>query len=79
MKIDKKKVFAAFATAKFVLPPQAFVKRDPRGSEYGHFEATLSENETLIVVRKIGGAEPTNYTMLFGTTYDFVAWASEQT
>jgi len=78
-KLDLSVIENVFAKKGFSPVPRVFEKPDPRGTEYGVFRAFVSDAGTRITVMKIGGCEPTDYTMQFAESQDFARWAADQT
>ena len=63
--------------AGFEPPSIAYIKDDPRGKEYGFFEA-IGEGDGVRVTKTPGDPnERSSYTMIFPTVKDFREWASD--
>jgi hypothetical protein len=61
--------------AGFIAPPVIWTKDDPRGGDYGHYEATVESNGNYKVNYICADHPDYDFTMYFKTTTDFVRWA----
>jgi hypothetical protein len=75
---DLKEVYDTLEARGFRKPPAAYLRDDPRGKGYGHFEVWVCDSDNIKVTHvTTDPAEP--YTMVFRTVQDFRRWARQNT
>lgn len=69
----------ALLYAGFAPPTTKYTKTDPRGPEYGQFDAYPDSNENSIRVVFRSRARSVYWACTFDNLHSFVAWAEEHT
>jgi spore coat protein CotH len=65
-----------FSECGFAPPQVRYIRNDPRGAEYGYYEASKNQDGDYVVMR-YDADDRIMYRIHMLTEYDFRAWVSE--